>query len=349
MEQRDQVYAQLQTQLQAYGVCKSPRPARREGQGLSRPTSGTQLLPSSPLRSWTSTTPSLTSRTRASMWWPASMGRTAVSSASSLCLPSAPRRGLSPRGGLRYVRTEQLLLDNLKRVFDPLRRGGEKLCLRHPQRRISPPRTRALMWTMTSAAKCEAASKAQTDGRGPAGVRRPPAGPVRLSLQALHIAPCPDLSLRAPMRMGFVHPMLKKLPGTLHSALSTRPSPPRRPPSPSRETYLHLVSAGTCFSATLFTLWTPFSSSSGGGLRPVSLSPSDHHLPPGPEGPARGLCVRQRKTLRRSLPSLNCRPALIKQNNIDWSERLEDGLPGDLGSATVRSTLKCLITETLSK
>lgn len=92
MEQRDQVYAQLQTQLQAYGVCEvSPASSPGRTRTFSRPTSRPSCSPSSPLRSWTSTTPSLTSRTRASMWWPASMGRTAVSSASSLCLPPPPR------------------------------------------------------------------------------------------------------------------------------------------------------------------------------------------------------------------------------------------------------------------
>lgn len=92
MEQRDQVYAQLQTQLQAYGVCEvSPGQLAGKDKDFLKTYFKTQLLPILSPQIVDINHPFLTSRTRASMWWPASMGRTAVSSASSLCLPPPPR------------------------------------------------------------------------------------------------------------------------------------------------------------------------------------------------------------------------------------------------------------------
>lgn len=97
MEQRDQVYAQLQTQLQAYGVCEvSPGQLAGKDKDFLKTYFKTQLLPILSPQIVDINHPFPHLRTRASMWWPASMGRTAVSSASSLCLPPPPTLSISP-------------------------------------------------------------------------------------------------------------------------------------------------------------------------------------------------------------------------------------------------------------
>ena len=100
--------------------------------------------------------------------------------------PSAPEVVYLPGEGLRYVRTEQLLLDNLKRVFDPYG-VAEKNCVCVTRNADIAPQDEGFdVDDDFRLPNAEAASQAQTDGRGPAGVRRPPQrGPVRLSLQAL--------------------------------------------------------------------------------------------------------------------------------------------------------------------
>ena len=60
------------------------------------------------------------------------------------------------------------------------------------------------------------------------------------------------------MRMGFVHPMLKKLPEPLHSALLYPPFSPQTPPKPKRETYLHLVQRRDLLLSYPFESMEPF-------------------------------------------------------------------------------------------
>lgn len=95
-------------------------------------------------------------------------------------------------------------------------------------------------------------------------VRLECAAPLSEALSAFlckrcHVAPAQIFLSRAPMRMGFVHPMLKKLPEPLHSALLYPPFSPRRPPSPSGRPISTWSSAGICFSATLLKAWSPSS------------------------------------------------------------------------------------------
>ena len=127
------------------------------------------------------------------------------------------------------------------------------------------------------------------------------------------------------MRMGFVHPMLKKLPEPLHSALLYPPFSPQTPPKPKRETYLHLVQRRDLLLSYPFESMEPF-------LRLIREAASDPSV----------LSIQitiYRLAQKARLVEYLCaaaengkevtavielRARFDEQNNIDWSERLED-------------------------
>ncbi len=120
--------------------------------------------------------------------------------------------------------------------------------------------------------------------------------------------------------------MLKKLPEPLHSALLYPPFSPRRPPSkPKRETYLHLVQRRDLLLSYPFESMEPF-------LRLIREAASDPSV----------LSIQitiYRLAQKARLVEYLCaaaengkevtavielRARFDEQNNIDWSERLED-------------------------
>ena len=172
------------------------------------------------------------------------------------------------------------------------------------------------MWTMTSAARCRSCFTSANgwpwSGWSAPLPQRGPCPPF--SASAATSPPAQIFLSRAPMRMGFVHPMLKKLPEPLHSALLYPPFSPQTPPSPSGRPISTWSSAGICFSATLFESMEPFLRLIG---RPPPTRRSSPSRSPSTAWPRRpgswSICVRRRKTVRRSLPSLSCGPALMSR------------------------------------
>ncbi len=141
------------------------------------------------------------------------------------------------------MRTEQLLLDNLKRVFDPYG-VAEKNCVCVTRNADIAPQDEG--FDVDDDFRCQM-QKLLHKRKRMAVVRLECAAPLSEALSAFlckrcHVAPAQIFLSRAPMRMGFVHPMLKKLPEPLHSALLYPPFSPQTPPqAQAGETYLHLV------------------------------------------------------------------------------------------------------------
>ena len=327
MEQRDQVYAQLQTQLQAYGVCEvSPGQLAGKDKDFLKTYFKTQLLPilSPQIVDINHPFPHLQNK---SVYVVARLhGKDRSLFGIVPVPPSAPDVVYLPGEGLRYVRTEQLLLDNLKRVFDPYG-VAEKNCVCVTRNADIAPQDEG--FDVDDDFRCQM-QKLLHKRKRMAVVRLECAAPLSEALSAFlckrcHVAPAQIFLSRAPMRMGFVHPMLKKLPEPLHSALLYPPFSPQTPPKPKRETYLHLVQRRDLLLSYPFESMEPF-------LRLIREAASDPSV----------LSIQitiYRLARRAKLVDYLCaaaengkdvtvlielRARFDEQNNIDWSERLED-------------------------
>ena len=133
-------------QLQAYGICDSCPLAelaeKDEGLLARQFLQDPAAAPSSPLRSWTSTTPSLTCQQQERLCrWPASSGKDRRSFRHRPCASApAPDVVYLPGGGPALCAApNSCFWIYLKRVFDPYERGGERLCLPSPATPISAP------------------------------------------------------------------------------------------------------------------------------------------------------------------------------------------------------------------
>ena len=327
MEQRDQVYAQLQTQLQAYGVCEvSPGQLAGKDKDFLKTYFKTQLLPilSPQIVDINHPFPHLQNK---SVYVVARLhGKDRSLFGIVPVPPSAPEVVYLPGEGLRYVRTEQLLLDNLKRVFDPYG-VAEKNCVCVTRNADIAPQDEG--FDVDDDFRCQM-QKLLHKRKRMAVVRLECAAPLSEALSAFlckrcHVAPAQIFLSRAPMRMGFVHPMLKKLPEPLHSALLDPPFSPQTPPTPKRETYLHLVQRRDLLLSYPFESMEPF-------LRLIREAASDPSV----------LSIQitiYRLAQKARLVEYLCaaaengkevtavielRARFDEQNNIDWSERLED-------------------------
>ena len=327
MEQRDQVYAQLQTQLQAYGVCEvSPGQLAGKDKDFLKTYFKTQLLPilSPQIVDINHPFPHLQNK---SVYVVARLhGKDRSLFGIVPVPPSAPEVVYLPGEGLRYVRTEQLLLDNLKRVFDPYG-VAEKNCVCVTRNADIAPQDEG--FDVDDDFRCQM-QKLLHKRKRMAVVRLECAAPLSEALSAFlckrcHVAPAQIFLSRAPMRMGFVHPMLKKLPEPLHSALLYPPFSPQTPPTPTRETYLHLVQRRDLLLSYPFESMEPF-------LRLIREAASDPSV----------LSIQitiYRLAQKARLVEYLCaaaengkevtavielRARFDEQNNIDWSERLED-------------------------
>ena len=327
MEQRDQVYAQLQTQLQAYGVCEvSPGQLAGKDKDFLKTYFKTQLLPilSPQIVDINHPFPHLQNK---SVYVVARLhGKDRSLFGIVPVPPSAPDVVYLPGEGLRYVRTEQLLLDNLKRVFDPYG-VAEKNCVCVTRNADIAPQDEG--FDVDDDFRCQM-QKLLHKRKRMAVVRLECAAPLSEALSAFlckrcHVAPAQIFLSRAPMRMGFVHPMLKKLPEPLHSALLYPPFSPQTPPKPKRETYLHLVQRRDLLLSYPFESMEPF-------LRLIREAASDPSV----------LSIQitiYRLSQKARLVEYLCaaaengkevtavielRARFDEQNNIDWSERLED-------------------------
>ena len=327
MEQRDQVYAQLQTQLQAYGVCEvSPGQLAGKDKDFLKTYFKTQLLPilSPQIVDINHPFPHLQNK---SVYVVARLhGKDRSLFGIVPVPPSAPEVVYLPGEGLRYVRTEQLLLDNLKRVFDPYG-VAEKNCVCVTRNADIAPQDEG--FDVDDDFRCQM-QKLLHKRKRMAVVRLECAAPLSEALSAFlckrcHVAPAQIFLSRAPMRMGFVHPMLKKLPEPLHSALLYPPFSPQTPPTPKRETYLHLVQRRDLLLSYPFESMEPF-------LRLIREAASDPSV----------LSIQitiYRLAQKARLVEYLCaaaengkevtavielRARFDEQNNIDWSERLED-------------------------
>ena len=327
MEQRDQVYAQLQTQLQAYGVCEvSPGQLAGKDKDFLKTYFKTQLLPilSPQIVDINHPFPHLQNK---SVYVVARLhGKDRSLFGIVPVPPSAPDVVYLPGEGLRYVRTEQLLLDNLKRVFDPYG-VAEKNCVCVTRNADIAPQDEG--FDVDDDFRCQM-QKLLHKRKRMAVVRLECAAPLSEALSAFlckrcHVPPAPLFLSRAPMRMGFVHPMLKKLPEPLHSALLYPPFSPQTPPKPKRETYLHLVQRRDLLLSYPFESMEPF-------LRLIREAASDPSV----------LSIQitiYRLAQKARLVEYLCaaaengkevtavielRARFDEQNNIDWSERLED-------------------------
>ena len=327
MEQRDQVYAQLQTQLQAYGVCEvSPGQLAGKDKDFLKTYFKTQLLPilSPQIVDINHPFPHLQNK---SVYVVARLhGKDRSLFGIVPVPPSAPDVVYLPGEGLRYVRTEQLLLDNLKRVFDPYG-VAEKNCVCVTRNADIAPQDEG--FDVDDDFRCQM-QKLLHKRKRMAVVRLECAAPLSEALSAFlckrcHVTPAQIFLSRAPMRMGFVHPMLKKLPEPLHSALLYPPFAPHTPPKPKRETYLHLVQRRDLLLSYPFESMEPF-------LRLIREAASDPSV----------LSIQitiYRLAQKARLVEYLCaaaengkevtavielRARFDEQNNIDWSERLED-------------------------
>lgn len=327
MEQRDQVYAQLQTQLQAYGVCEvSPGQLAGKDKDFLKTYFKTQLLPilSPQIVDINHPFPHLQNK---SVYVVARLhGKDRSLFGIVPVPPSAPEVVYLPGEGLRYVRTEQLLLDNLKRVFDPYG-VAEKNCVCVTRNADIAPQDEG--FDVDDDFRCQM-QKLLHKRKRMAVVRLECAAPLSEALSAFlckrcHVAPAQIFLSRAPMRMGFVHPMLKKLPEPLHSSLLYPPFSPQTPPKPKRETYLHLVQRRDLLLSYPFESMEPF-------LRLIREAASDPSV----------LSIQitiYRLAQKARLVEYLCaaaengkevtavielRARFDEQNNIDWSERLED-------------------------
>ena len=327
MEQRDQVYAQLQTQLQAYGVCEvSPGQLAGKDKDFLKTYFKTQLLPilSPQIVDINHPFPHLQNK---SVYVVARLhGKDRSLFGIVPVPPSAPDVVYLPGEGLRYVRTEQLLLDNLKRVFDPYG-VAEKNCVCVTRNADIAPQDEG--FDVDDDFRCQM-QKLLHKRKRMAVVRLECAAPLSEALSAFlckrcHVTPAQIFLSRAPMRMGFVHPMLKKLPEPLHSALLYPPFAPQTPPKPKRETYLHLVQRRDLLLSYPFESMEPF-------LRLIREAASDPSV----------LSIQitiYRLAQKARLVEYLCaaaengkevtavielRARFDEQNNIDWSERLED-------------------------
>ena len=327
MEQRDQVYAQLQTQLQAYGVCEvSPGQLAGKDKDFLKTYFKTQLLPilSPQIVDINHPFPHLQNK---SVYVVARLhGKDRSLFGIVPVPPSAPEVVYLPGEGLRYVRTEQLLLDNLKRVFDPYG-VAEKNCVCVTRNADIAPQDEG--FDVDDDFRCQM-QKLLHKRKRMAVVRLECAAPLSEALSAFlckrcHVAPAQIFLSQAPMRMGFVHPMLKKLPEPLHSALLYPPFSPQPPPKPKRETYLHLVQRRDLLLSYPFESMEPF-------LRLIREAASDPSV----------LSIQitiYRLAQKARLVEYLCaaaengkevtavielRARFDEQNNIDWSERLED-------------------------
>ena len=327
MEQRDQVYAQLQTQLQAYGVCEvSPGQLAGKDKDFLKTYFKTQLLPilSPQIVDINHPFPHLQNK---SVYVVARLhGKDRSLFGIVPVPPSAPEVVYLPGEGLRYVRTEQLLLDNLKRVFDPYG-VAEKNCVCVTRNADIAPQDEG--FDVDDDFRCQM-QKLLHKRKRMAVVRLECAAPLSEALSAFlckrcHVAPAQIFLSRAPMRMGFVHPMLKKLPEPLHSALLYPPFSPQTPPKPKRDTYLHLVQRRDLLLSYTFESMEPF-------LRLIREAASDPSV----------LSIQitiYRLAQKARLVEYLCaaaengkevtavielRARFDEQNNIDWSERLED-------------------------
>ncbi len=327
MEQRDQVYAQLQTQLQAYGVCEvSPGQLAGKDKDFLKTYFKTQLLPilSPQIVDINHPFPHLQNK---SVYVVARLhGKDRSLFGIVPVPPSAPEVVYLPGEGLRYVRTEQLLLDNLKRVFDPYG-VAEKNCVCVTRNADIAPQDEG--FDVDDDFRCQM-QKLLHKRKRMAVVRLECAAPLSEALSAFlckrcHVAPAQIFLSRAPMRMGFVHPMLKKLPEPLHSALLYPPFSPQTPPKPKRETYLHLVQRRDLLLSYPFESMEPF-------LRLIREAASDPSV----------LSIQitiYRLAQKARLVEYLCaaaengkevtavielRARFDEQNHIDWSERLED-------------------------
>lgn len=327
MEQRDQVYAQLQTQLQAYGVCEvSPGQLAGKDKDFLKTYFKTQLLPilSPQIVDINHPFPHLQNK---SVYVVARLhGKDRSLFGIVPVPPSAPDVVYLPGEGLRYVRTEQLLLDNLKRVFDPYG-VAEKNCVCVTRNADIAPQDEG--FDVDDDFRCQM-QKLLHKRKRMAVVRLECAAPLSEALSAFlckrcHVTPAQIFLSRAPMRMGFVHPMLKKLPEPLHSALLYPPFSPQTPPKPKRETYLHLVQRRDLLLSYPFESMEPF-------LRLIREAASDPSV----------LSIQitiYRLAQKARLVEYLCaaaengkevtavielRARFDEQNNIDWSERLED-------------------------
>ena len=327
MEQRDQVYAQLQTQLQAYGVCEvSPGQLAGKDKDFLKTYFKTQLLPilSPQIVDINHPFPHLQNK---SVYVVARLhGKDRSLFGIVPVPPSAPEVVYLPGEGLRYVRTEQLLLDNLKRVFDPYG-VAEKNCVCVTRNADIAPQDEG--FDVDDDFRCQM-QKLLHKRKRMAVVRLECAAPLSEALSAFlckrcHVAPAQIFLSQAPMRMGFVHPMLKKLPEPLHSALLYPPFSPQTPPTPKRETYLHLVQRRDLLLSYPFESMEPF-------LRLIREAASDPSV----------LSIQitiYRLAQKARLVEYLCaaaengkevtavielRARFDEQNNIDWSERLED-------------------------
>ena len=327
MEQRDQVYAQLQTQLQAYGVCEvSPGQLAGKDKDFLKTYFKTQLLPilSPQIVDINHPFPHLQNK---SVYVVARLhGKDRSLFGIVPVPPSAPDVVYLPGEGLRYVRTEQLLLDNLKRVFDPYG-VAEKNCVCVTRNADIAPQDEG--FDVDDDFRCQM-QKLLHKRKRMAVVRLECAAPLSEALSAFlckrcHVTPAQIFLSRAPMRMGFVHPMLKKLPEPLHSALLYPPFSPQTPPKPKRETCLHLVQRRDLLLSYPFESMEPF-------LRLIREAASDPSV----------LSIQitiYRLAQKARLVEYLCaaaengkevtavielRARFDEQNNIDWSERLED-------------------------
>ena len=327
MEQRDQVYAQLQTQLQAYGVCEvSPGQLAGKDKDFLKTYFKTQLLPilSPQIVDINHPFPHLQNK---SVYVVARLhGKDRSLFGIVPVPPSAPDVVYLPGEGLRYVRTEQLLLDNLKRVFDPYG-VAEKNCVCVTRNADIAPQDEG--FDVDDDFRCQM-QKLLHKRKRMAVVRLECAAPLSEALSAFlckrcHVTPAQIFLSRAPMRMGFVHPMLKKLPEPLHSALLYPPFSPQTPPQPKRETYLHQVHRRDLRLSYPFESMEPF-------LRLIREAASDPSV----------LSIQitiYRLAQKARLVEYLCaaaengkevtavielRARFDEQNNIDWSERLED-------------------------
>ena len=327
MEQRDQVYAQLQTQLQAYGVCEvSPGQLAGKDKDFLKTYFKTQLLPilSPQIVDINHPFPHLQNK---SVYVVARLhGKDRSLFGIVPVPPSAPDVVYLPGEGLRYVRTEQLLLDNLKRVFDPYG-VAEKNCVCVTRNADIAPQDEG--FDVDDDFRCQM-QKLLHKRKRMAVVRLECAAPLSEALSAFlckrcHVTPAQIFLSRAPMRMGFVHPMLKKLPEPLHSALLYPPFSPQTPPKPTRATYLHLVPRRDLLLSYPFESMEPF-------LRLIREAASDPSV----------LSIQitiYRLAQKARLVEYLCaaaengkevtavielRARFDEQNNIDWSERLED-------------------------
>ena len=327
MEQRDQVYAQLQTQLQAYGVCEvSPGQLAGKDKDFLKTYFKTQLLPilSPQIVDINHPFPHLQNK---SVYVVARLhGKDRSLFGIVPVPPSAPEVVYLPGEGLRYVRTEQLLLDNLKRVFDPYG-VAEKNCVCVTRNADIAPQDEG--FDVDDDFRCQM-QKLLHKRKRMAVVRLECAAPLSEALSAFlckrcHVAPAQIFLSRAPMRMGFVHPMLKKLPEPLHSALLYPPFSPQTPPKPKRETYLHLVQRRDLLLSYPFESMEPF-------LRLIREAASD------PSVLSIQITIYRLAQQARLVEYLcaaaengkevtaviELRARFDEQNNIDWSERLED-------------------------